>query len=85
LPISTADSPKPLGEEPDLAIASLTEFFNKFNASRITPKSQDTEVIAHFLKFIPDGTPDYARDHVGHSLARGLDSLRRQVANAWVH
>jgi hypothetical protein len=85
LPIAAAESPKPLGEPPDLATASLVGFFNRYCAGVVAPRECDAELISMFLHFAAADAPQIVTNTLAFDLARGLESLRRQAASTWVH
>ena len=85
LPISRA-VPKTLPlAAADPYVGKLVEFFNRFYDGKLPPPERDGELIAAFLQYVPPHTPACARDNVAFNLARGLDVLRRQATNTWVH
>ena len=65
--------------------AALVGYFNRFHNGVLTLPERDAEIIAKFLNF-PQGAPDiYGASSLAYDLARGLDVLRRQAANVWIH
>ena len=86
LPMAAVEPPPaaPL-DAPDLYVTALTQFFNIFNDGKVTQPERDSEILVKFLRFVPPDVPDFVRQHVAFSLVRGLDSLRRQQASAWLH
>jgi transposase-like protein len=85
LPLAAATLRKPPLEPPALAVASLTAFFNRYCGGTVAPKECDAEVIATFLRFVPQGTPDYVTDALAFDLTRAVDTLRRQAQGQWIH